>query len=88
MKKRKKTLWISLAALSILFFVGYYLTRPVLVYAPSGGSDGDCNWGFEAVEVSRIPFLNSQLSKFCDCTETPLFLKGGNHIPCGSSREK
>ncbi|MFZ6663754.1 hypothetical protein [Peijinzhouia sedimentorum] len=86
MKKPKKSFWIAMVSVFILSLAVYYYSRPVLVYMPSD-SAGDCTWGYEAVEVSRIPFLNSQMSKFCDCTETPLFLANGNHIPCGSKEE-
>jgi hypothetical protein len=86
MKKSKKARWILIVSVLILFVAGYYYTRPVLVYLPSGEC-GDCSWGFEAVEVSRIPILNSMQSKFGDCTDTPLFLKNGNHIPCVSTKE-
>ncbi len=86
MKKPKKGVWITMISVVLLSLAVYYYSRPVLVYMPSD-SVGDCNWGFEAVEVSRIPFLNRRMSKFCDCTETPLFLANGNHIPCGSKEE-
>jgi hypothetical protein len=87
MKKPRKAILIRLASVLILSIAFYFYSRPVLVYMPSD-SVGDCNWGYEAVEVSRIPFLNSQFSKFCDCSETPLFLANGNHIPCGSKEDK
>jgi len=83
MRKPKKSFWIIGISVVILSLAFYYYSRPVLVYQPTD-SGGDCTWGFEAVEVSRIPFLNSQMSKFCDCSETPLFLANGNHIPCGT----
>jgi hypothetical protein len=85
MIKLKKRTWITLFSLVVLLVAGYYFTRPVLVYSPSGEECGACSWGFKAVEVSRIPFLNSAQSKFGDCTETPLFLINGNHLPCESS---
>lgn len=86
MRKPKKSFWIIGVSVFILSLAVYYYSRPVLVYMPSD-SVGDCTWGYEAVEVSRIPFLNSQMSKFCDCSDTPLFLANGNHIPCGSEEE-
>ena len=87
MKKPRKGVWITIVSVLILSLSLYFYSRPVLVYMPSD-SVGDCTWGYEAVEVSRIPFLNSQTSKFCDCSDTPLFLANGNHIPCGSKEEK
>lgn len=86
MRKLKKSFWIIGISVFILSLAVYYYSRPVLVYMHSD-SVGDCTWGYEAVEVSRIPFLNSQMSKFCDFAETPLFLANGNHIPCGSKEE-
>jgi len=79
--KSKKTTFALVIGVAVALLLNFFPQNLSMAINASGPGNA-CSWGFAAIEIHNLEFLNTYQSKYCDCSPTEKFWKDGDHIRC------